>query len=183
MGDLSVINVVTDYSADNTGASDTSDQINNALLAVPGPGSPNEAQGAIVYFPRGTYLIQKHLIVQVPFTRCVGEGKHATVILLDHANWQEALSPADTARAYMFDLQNFGVTDCMISDMRIDGNARSLTETNGTDPDLYCGILCSPRHLIERVSIFDVWGYGLWFNGADAEWTTLVDCDADQGTN
>jgi len=50
MGDLSVINVVTDYSADNTGASDTSDQINNALLAVPGPGSPNEAQGATEVF-------------------------------------------------------------------------------------------------------------------------------------
>ena len=59
MGNFTVINVVSEYSADNTGATDTSTQINNALAAVPVGVTPNIAQGAIVYFPKGTYLIQK----------------------------------------------------------------------------------------------------------------------------
>ena len=183
MGNFTVINVVSEYSADNTGATDTSTQINNALAAVPVGVAPNIAQGAIVYFPKGTYLIQKPLVRQVSYTRCVGEGKDATVIFLDHANWQGTPSPADPSRSYMFDLQSFSVTDCMISDMRIDGAARNLTSNNGTQPAPYCGVLCSARNLFERVSIYDVWGYGLWIFGQNAAWTTLVDCEADRGTN
>lgn len=180
---LTVINVVEDYTADNTGVSDASDAINNALAAVPTGVSPNIAQGAIVYFPRGTYLINKPLRRQVSFTRCVGEGKSATVIFLNDAGWQGTVSPADPAGSFMFDLQSYSVTDCAISDMRIDGAARTLTSSNGTTSDLYSGILCSARSLIERVQIYDVWGYGLWIFGQTAEWTTLLDCDADRGTN
>jgi hypothetical protein len=182
MGNLSVINVVTDYSADNSGATDTSTQINNALAAVPKSGSPNIAQGAIVYFPAGTYLINNTLVAQTPFTRCVGEGKDATVILLDAENWKGITSPADPTRSYMFDFQANAATDSMIADMRIDGAAGSLPPS-ATNPQLYCGVLPSVRNLIERVSIYDVWGYGLWIYGTPSEWTTLVDCDADLGTN
>ncbi len=180
MGNLTVINVVSDYNADNTGATDTSTHINNALANVPVGVSPNVAEGAIVYFPRGTYLIQQPLLRKVPFTRCVGEGKNATVIKLDAANWQGTPSPADPTKSFMLDL-NYSVTDCIISDMRIDGSAGTLP--GSVAKDLYCGILCSARNLVERVSIYDVWGYGLWIFGQNAAWTTLVDCEADLGTN
>lgn len=184
MGNLTVINVTDPpYNADNTGATDTSDNINHALMDVPVGVQPNIAQGAIVYFPRGTYLINKPLRRHVSFTRCVGEGKDATVIFLDHATWQGTISPADPVGSFIFDLDAYSVTDCAIADMRIDGAARNLTSANGTNSSLYCGILCSARTLIERVQIYDVWGYGLWIFGQSAEWTTLVDCDADRGTN
>jgi len=162
MGNLTVINVVSDYSGDNTGATDTSTQINNALANVPVGISPNVAEGAIVYFPKGTYLIKQPLKRKVSFTRCVGEGKTSTVIKLDPATWQGTPSPADPTKSFIFDL-DYSVTDCLISDMRIDGSAGTLP--GSVAKDLYCGIVCSARNLIERVSIYDVWGYGLWIFG------------------
>ena len=42
----------------------------------------------------GTYLISKSLMREVSFTRCVGEGKDATTILLDPNNWIGTVSPA-----------------------------------------------------------------------------------------
>ena len=182
MGDFTLINVVEDFHADNAGTSDTSDQINNAFLTVPASAPPNVAQGAIVYFPRGTYLINKPLVRQRSFTRCVGEGKDATVIRLDAATWTATISNADPAGSFMFDLFDYSVTDCAISDMRIDGNATNLSSSL-TKSHLYSGILCSQRSLIERASIYDVWGYGFWTTGTSGEWTTIVDCDADLGKN
>ncbi|MBV8808673.1 MAG: hypothetical protein JO033_08360 [Acidobacteriaceae bacterium] len=180
---LTVINVVEDYSADNTGATDTDDQINAALLNVPVGQPPNVAAGALVYFPRGTYKIKKPLIRQVSFTRCVGEGKVATVIKLDAANWQGIISPTDPAGSFIFDLQRPAVTDCAVTDMRIDGSAGSLQETDGTKSANYSGILCSARDEIARVSLYDIWGFGLWIFGQKAANARVLDCEADRGSN
>lgn len=111
---FTVINVVEDYSADNTGVNDTSDAINNALMAVPMVAPPNVAQGAIVYFPRGTYLINKPLRRHTSFTRCVGEGKDATVILLDHATWQGTISGAGPLSRTVFDYTSGGLTPPLV---------------------------------------------------------------------
>jgi hypothetical protein len=183
MGAITVINVVDDWHADNTGRNDTSDQINMALAAVPSGPPNNPETGATVYFPRGQYLINKPLIRKVSFTRCVGEGKSASVILLDHANWSGTVSLADPVGSFMFDLPDYSVTDCAIVDLLINGAAGLLTSANGTDPTKYSGILCSARNEIARVRIYDVWGYGMWIFGQKGEWTTVVDCDADLGKN
>lgn len=143
MGNLTVINVTDPpYNADNTGANDTSDAINNALAHVPVGVPPNIAMGALVYFPRGTYLINKPLMRHVSFTRCVGEGKEATVILIDVANWQPIISPADPVGAFVFDLQSYSITNCAIADLRIAGNATHIPGT-ATLSGNYSGILCS----------------------------------------
>jgi hypothetical protein len=182
MGNLTVINVTNaPYNADNSGATDTSDAINAALAAVPVGILPNVAAGAIVYFPRGTYLINKPLRRQVSFTRCVGEGKNATVILLDPLNWVGTVSPADPAGAFIFDLESYMVTDCTISDMLINGSAKNLPGT-AAQSNLYSGILCSARDEIARVRLFDIWGFGLWIE-SQAPYTAVVDCDADHGFN
>ncbi len=184
-GNLTVINVTDPpYNADNSGATDASHPINLALANVPTGSSPNVAQGAIVYFPPGTYLINNTLVAKTPFTRCVGAGKDATVILMNKASWPGIPSPADpNGSSYMLDFLAYGATDSTIEDMTINGAAGNLGQTDPTKSKLYSGVLCSARNFIERVSIYDVWGYGLWIFGSAAEWTTLVDCDADAGSN
>lgn len=79
MGDFTLINV-KQGGAFGDGHTDDTTAINNGLAAVP---VNNPGTGATVYFPRGVYLISSQLIRTVSFTRCVGEGKDATTILLD----------------------------------------------------------------------------------------------------
>ncbi|EEA18713.1 exo-beta-1,3-glucanase, putative [Talaromyces marneffei ATCC 18224] len=62
-------NVVTDYGADNTGATDASKAIQNAINAGPSNGGPVRGSGnygttgqpAVVYLPAGTYLMSKNI--------------------------------------------------------------------------------------------------------------------------
>lgn len=69
---VSAINVVTDFGADQTGVTDSTTAIQNALNAVP-------SQGGSVFFPRGTYKTSSVLTLK-KFTKAYGEGIPATVI-------------------------------------------------------------------------------------------------------
>src|SRR5579863_5552673 len=164
MGSLTVFNVMTDYGAFGDGLTDDTAAINRAFAAVPPPGVYTNG-GALVYFPSGTYLISGPLSRQVPYTRCVGEGKDSTVIRVNPSSWSGDPSPTEPGLSFIFDLAAPDVTDCTVEDMTIDGNARNL----GSDPPyssaMYSGILCSMRNMIEQVNIYDVWGYGLWISG------------------
>jgi hypothetical protein len=114
-----------------------------------------------------------------PFTRCVGEGKTATTIQLNASLWQPTISPTDPVGAFIFDLQSPSVTDCAVTDMRINGSAGSIQLSMGSSN--YSGILCSLRDEIARVSLFDVWGYGLWISDTKAAYARVIDCEADRG--
>ncbi|KAF2084591.1 glycoside hydrolase family 55 protein [Saccharata proteae CBS 121410] len=65
-------NVVSDFGADNTGASDAASAINSAILAGPTNGADRSAhsygttgQPAVVYLPAGTYLLESALELYV----------------------------------------------------------------------------------------------------------------------
>jgi glucan 1,3-beta-glucosidase len=79
-GNLTVYNV-QDFGATGNGSTDDTADIQKALNAVPAA-TPLIPSGAIVYFPRGNYLISQPLIRQQSNTRCVGEGINATTITL-----------------------------------------------------------------------------------------------------
>ena len=181
---LTVINVVEDYSADNTGGSDAAPAINTALQAVPNGPPNNPSVGAIVYFPRGEYLIGSPLYRRASFTRCIGEGTTATKLKLDTATWQGVISPTDPVGSFIFDLASSLVTDCTVTDMRIDGSAGSLPSGLQTSTSAnFSGILCSLRDEIARVSLYDIWGYALWISDTKAAYVRVIDCEADLGFN
>jgi len=180
VGNLTVLNVMTDYGAFGDGVADDTAAINAAFAAVPAANPPHTNGGAIVYFPSGTYLVSGPLTRQVSYTRCVGEGKDSTTIRLNPETWTGAASPAEPDLSFILDLAHYNVTDCSVEDMTIDGQAQNL-ESPGTSA-LYSGILCSARSMIERVNLYDVWGYGLWISGQNARFTRVIDCEADLGS-
>jgi hypothetical protein len=72
----------------------------------------------------------------------------------------------------MLDLSSYGVNDCTVSDMRLDGSAGGLTVTSGQG--MHSGILCSLRRYIARVSLYDIWGWTLWIAGSDSAYTRVI---------
>jgi hypothetical protein len=182
---LTVINV-TDITyaggAKGNGVHDDSDAIIAAFAAVP-MSTPNvPGSGAIVYLPAGNYLITKPLKRTVSGTRCVGEGKDATWISIDPNNWSGTISPADPTGSFMLDLQSYSVKDCTVEDLTLNGAALNLPP-GLTNSALYSGILCSVGSEIIRVTLNDIWGYGLWISDTTAAYTKVIDCDADLGFN
>ncbi len=170
MGNLTVINVVTDFGAVGNGTHDDAPNINNALASVLTSPTP----GAIVYAPPGNYLIKNPLMRKVSFTRFIGAGKTATTITIDK-NSASNFVQAD-GRGFVFD-QGSGVSDCGISDLTIDGNHRNYQEN---PPTGYAGgIRSSIRELVERVSFFDIFGWAIWLQGQGSDHALIVDCDAD----
>ncbi|KAK8067581.1 glycan 1-3-beta-glucosidase precursor [Apiospora saccharicola] len=76
-------NVVTDFKADNTGASDTVEAINAAVEDGNRCGEEcgnTFSQGAIVYFPPGTYKICSP-IIQLYYTQFIGDANDPPTIL------------------------------------------------------------------------------------------------------
>jgi hypothetical protein len=73
------LNVVTQFGADNTGATDTTTAINNAVDALP-------AAGGGVYFPAGTYKITSALNWKVPGLTVITDGAAVTKIVQNTAN-------------------------------------------------------------------------------------------------
>jgi hypothetical protein len=69
------INPVTQYSADNTGATDTGAAIQNAIAALP-------SGGGTVYLPAGTYLMNSSAVLSLATagTRLMGAGPKATTL-------------------------------------------------------------------------------------------------------
>ncbi|MGA8576066.1 MAG: glycosyl hydrolase family 28-related protein [Candidatus Cybelea sp.] len=180
MGNLTVINVIKDHGAKGDGKTDDTSAIQSALNDSTLAGNlPYTQTGGIVYFPRGTYLISQNLLRQYSNTQCVGEGKNATTIKIDVAGWKGNASPTEPTLSFMFDLASYSVKDCLISDLTIDGSAGQIQATMNAGS--WSGILCSQRSIIERVSIYDVWGFGLWVFGDSASFTRIIDCDADLG--
>jgi hypothetical protein len=181
MGDFTVINVVTDYGAHGDGIHDDTAAINNALAAVPNGTSPPGTMGAIVYFPAGKYLVSSPLIRQSSYTRCVGEGKGATVISVNPADVNTFISPVDSTLGCVFDIETTAVTDCSVMDLTIDGMARNMGGENPEPNNNYCGgIYCTAGEQVERVVFYDVFGWAIWLN--QAPYAKVIDCDADLGT-
>jgi hypothetical protein len=73
-----VLNVVTDYAADNTGTNDASTAIQNALNATP-------TTGGIVYLPAGTYKIGTGLTVAHSSDQIITAGM-STILLAQNPN-------------------------------------------------------------------------------------------------
>jgi Pectate lyase superfamily protein len=71
------IDVVADYGADKTGATDTTAQIQNAINAMP-------AGGGTLYFPTGTYQVSATITIDKP-VRVLGSGRNISVIATNHA--------------------------------------------------------------------------------------------------
>jgi hypothetical protein len=173
MGNLTVINVKSDYGAHGDGVHDDTTAINNALAAVP----TLPSIGAIVYFPAGAYLISAPLVRQVNFTRCVGEGKSSTTILVNSADWANFVSPVNPSLGFVFDIASTSLTDCAVMDMTINGSAGSMD-----NPTLGFagGVYCTAREHVDRVFFHDIWGWAVWLtpDGSDSR---IIDCDADLG--
>ena len=180
IGYVTVINVM-DYGATGLGTSDDTTAIQRALNAVPAA-TANTPSGAIVYFPQGTYLISSPLTRTKSNTHILGEGKDATIIRLNVGFWTPSASPLNPSLSFMLDLGGATITDCSVRDLTIDGRASALTVT-GNSSQGYCGILAGIRSEITRVNIYDVWGYGIWIFGSNAEWVRVIDCEADLGSN
>ena len=182
MGNLTVINVVTDYGAHGDGVHDDTTAINNALAAVPEGRWRREFPAPSVYFPAGKYFVSSPLIRQASFTRCVGEGKGASVILVNPADVNNFVSPVDSTLGCVFDIESTDLTDCAVMDLTIDGMARAMgTEGNPEPKNNYCGgIYCTEREHVERVVFYDVFGWAIWLN--QGPYTKVIDCDADLGT-
>ena len=161
---FTVINV-TDHGATGNGTTDDTAAINRALAAVPNGPAPTPT-GAIVYFPAGTYLISSPLIRLASWTRCVGEGKSATTILVNPADWADFVSPTNPTLGFVFDITSTSVTDCSVMDLTINGRAGGME-----NPTLnYAGgIYCTEREIIERVSFLDIWGWAVWLTQVGAE--------------
>ena len=128
MGDFTVINVVTDYGAYGDGIHDDTAAINNALAAVP-------SGGAIVYFPGGQYLVSSPLVRQSSFTRFIGEGKGATVILVNPVDPNNFVSPVDSTLGCIFDIASTDLTDCAVMDLTINGKASAMGTGEENEPN------------------------------------------------
>ncbi|KAI1272435.1 glycoside hydrolase family 55 protein [Xylaria sp. FL0933] len=75
-------NVVEDYKADNTGQSDASEAINAAIIAGNRCGKEcgsTFTQGAIIYFPSGTYKICSP-VIQYYYTQFIGDATNPPTI-------------------------------------------------------------------------------------------------------
>ncbi len=183
MGNLTVINVVTDFGATGNGLADDTLAIQNALDAVPAGGLLGGIQpGAMVYFPQGSYLISTPLLRKQANTHLVGEGKNATTIRLNPAAWSKTTSPLDSTKSFMIDLGSKTFTDCSIRDMTLDGSARNLLEATN-ESALFCGIFAGLRDEFIRVNLYDIWGYGLWIFGGTGDYAKVIDCEAWLGAN
>jgi hypothetical protein len=167
-----VINITdSPYNAIGDGQTDDTSAIQAALNAVP----TSPTSGAIVFAPPGTYLVSASLICQVSFTRFVGAGKNATIIMIANNSWKGFIS--SDGRGFVFDLAS-GVTDCAVENLTIDGNDRG--QTSGSPMSGYAGgIRASAREFINRVSLYDIFGWSVWLGGQTSEHAELVDCDAD----
>ena len=181
MSFLPVFNVQT-FGAFGDGVHDDTGAIQDAMNAVP-PFNPigSIPAGGIVYFPEGNYLISQPLLRQQPNTACIGAGKDATVITLNQPTWSGAPSPADPSRSYMLDLSDLSNTDCTVTDLTLNGRATDGPSTSLSKTQ--CGILISSRNVISRVNLYDIWGYGLWIFGPNAQWARVLDCEAWLGSN
>lgn len=169
MGQPLVVNITDPpYNAVGDGVTDDTSAINLALSMVP-------ASGAIVYAPAGTYLVSSRLLRQVSYTRFVGAGKNATTILVAPNSWA-GFFPGGNA-GWVFDLQG-GPNDCSVEDLTIDGNDRGQT-TSEPSKGAAGGINCSAREFVNRVSLYDIFGWSVWFGGQSSQLAQLVDCDAD----
>jgi hypothetical protein len=177
VGDFTVINVVTDYGAVGDGVTDDTTAINNALLAVPNGAT---GVGAIVYFPAGAYRVSAPLVRRVSYTRCIGEGKSATVIVVNPADANNFISPVNSTLGCIFDIASTDLTDCAVIDMTINGMASSMGGLLPPPTNNYCGgIYCTEREHVERVTFYDVFGWAIWLD--QGPYTKVIDCDADLG--
>lgn len=123
-----VVNVL-DFGADNTGATDATDAIQNALDAV------NTAGGGKVFIPSGTYLVSSNSRSTQAIclfignnTILEGEGENSVIKLADsedqHIISAKNLEGSPTFTADQADTSSSGIT---IRDLRFDGNYANQT--------------------------------------------------------
>ncbi|MGC2405897.1 MAG: glycosyl hydrolase family 28-related protein [Candidatus Cybelea sp.] len=160
------------YNAVGDGVMDDTTAIQDALDAVP----TSPTSGAIVYAPPGTYVVSSTLYRKVSFTRFVGAGKNATIIMIANNSWAGFNPPS--GGGFVFDLKD-GATECSVENLTIDGNDRGQAASNPPAANSAGGINCSAREFVNRVSLYDIFGWSIWFGGQSSEEAQLVDCDAD----
>lgn len=83
-GDLAVRGPIVDvraFGAIGDGVTDDSDAIQAAIDSLPLSGPGGSTPGGTVFFPQGTYAIQKTLEVRGPDMRLIGAGARSTEIL------------------------------------------------------------------------------------------------------
>ena len=73
---LPVINVKTSFGAQGNGTTDDTQAIKNAIAAVGGTSYPN---GAVLYFPNGTYILSGQLNITTSKTILRGESRAGTI--------------------------------------------------------------------------------------------------------
>ena len=152
------VDVVKDFGADPTGATDSTTAIQNAINSLRG-------KGGTVYFPNGVYLVS-NLIVNFSFVRLLGQSRHAILKLKNNSN-NNVLSILGIQTSY-----------CAIENLRIDGNKANNTlgnglyiEHNSTQPnynppnlptDMY-----DARHVIDNVLIENCADNGIYIADYD----------------
>lgn len=150
---LPVYNVVTDYSADPTGASDSSSAIQNAINAAETDGGSPARLGGIVFLPRGTYKIKASLALKA-HVRIVGEaGQNGQGVVLkaDHSGIShQPVFKYVSGSAY--------ITGWGIENIAIDfDNCRSAPAPSTNTGDIGINISGCYLYDIKNVSVF--YGY------------------------
>jgi hypothetical protein len=105
-------------------------------------------------------------------------GKSATFIQIADTEWEGFGSSGNPG--FVFDNANSSVTDCSVEDLTIDGNERSFPQSGVNKPPLGVagGINCTVREFVSRVSLYDILGWSIYFQGSGSEEAQVIDCDA-----
>lgn len=146
---------IKSYGADNQGLKDSSIAIQNAINELP--------NGGIVFFPQGTYIISKTLVIHSKIT-LKGEGSSLSILKLNDKSSVSMIRSKDFLKLRNTNtwlVEKGMIHSISLIGLQIDGNKNKQTkQCNGVE-------LYAKRLIIKDVIIRDINGDGWYSEGAD----------------